>query len=65
MITPVLAGDMISLPVCEIDGARTGFRVKPATSNGYLVETGDESIFLAREDVEDAVALMKAAKRRK
>lgn len=48
------AGERVSLPVRELDGALTGWRMRPAPCDGYHVEEGDMSIFVPAEDFENA-----------
>lgn len=57
-ICEVFAGEPISLPVREVDGALTGWRTCPAPYDGFLVEEGDVSIFLGEDVVNVAVRAM-------
>jgi hypothetical protein len=60
----VRKGEPICMPVVERDGARTGFRTKPAPADGYYLEDGENSIFVHR-DVVDAERLFFRGKRRR
>lgn len=45
-VTAIRAGEPISLPVRELDGACTGYRSRPAPFDGLLIEEGETSIFV-------------------